>query len=117
MRLHRNPKERAEDARGHGVSAEPEERVSAAELCAIRRHAGLRVALRHVQRRLEPVEPDPDERAIDDAVAHVVELGAQQPEDHDTPIALAISSTIGAEIGAASSIAASGPRTCVTTGC
>src|SRR5262252_2000751 len=34
-----------------------------------------------------------------------------------TPIALAISSTIGAEIGAASSIAASGPRTFRTPGC
>src|SRR6516162_7349704 len=34
-----------------------------------------------------------------------------------TPTALAISSTIGAEIGAASSIAASGPRTSRTTGC
>jgi hypothetical protein len=34
-----------------------------------------------------------------------------------TPSALAISSTIGAETGAASSVAASGPRTSVTAGC
>ena len=36
---------------------------------------------------------------------------------NSTPIALAISSTIGAEIGAASIIAASGPRTSVIAGC
>src|SRR5262249_13334119 len=82
MRLHRDPKKRAEDARGHCVSSEPKERVSAAELQAIWRHSRLRVALRHVQRRLEPIEPDPDQGAVDNTVAHIVELGAQQPEDH-----------------------------------
>src|SRR5262249_61701228 len=42
MRLHRDPKKRADDARGHCVSSEPKERVSAAELQAIWRHSRLR---------------------------------------------------------------------------
>src|SRR5712691_9724873 len=57
-RLHRDAEEGAEDARGHRVAAEAEERVAAAELQAIGRRSCLRVALRHVQRRLEPIEPD-----------------------------------------------------------
>src|SRR3981081_2128453 len=79
--LNCKPEGRAKDASKQGVPTEPQERVAAAELKAIWRHSVLRVALCHVQRRLKPVEPESDERAVNDAVAHIVELSAQQPEE------------------------------------
>ena len=46
------------------------------------------IALDSVKRRLVPIETDPHQRAIDEAVAHVVELGAQQPEQQEDPASL-----------------------------
>jgi hypothetical protein len=54
-------------------------------LLAIGRDAILGVALRHIQRRLDPVKAQPDQRAIDQAVARAVELVAQQQEQDEQP--------------------------------
>ena len=62
------------------MPAEPEQCVASTELHAERRHAMLGVTLNLVQRRLEPIESHAYQRAIDEAVAHIVEFGAQQPE-------------------------------------
>src|SRR5262245_1750807 len=82
LSLGREAKERTEHGGEHRVPAKSEQRVTGAELQAIRRYAVLGIILRHIERGLEPVEAGPDQRAVDDAVAHVVELGAQKREQH-----------------------------------
>src|SRR5262252_4258197 len=62
------------------MPAETEQRIPAAKLLSIWCNPGLSVALGYVECCLRPVEPDTHQRAVNEAVAHVVELGAQQPE-------------------------------------
>src|SRR5438132_82801 len=73
--------ERAEEAREQSVPSEPKERVASSELRAVGWDAILGVALGYIKRRLGPIDPAPHEPAVDNAIAHVVELGAQQPKD------------------------------------
>ena len=70
------------------MAAETEQRKARAELEPPRGDSVLGVPLRHVERRLEQVEANPHQRPVDEAVAHVVELGAQQPEEEEHPDAL-----------------------------
>ena len=69
-----SPRRRAEDCREHSVPTEPEQRVAHAELQAEGRLAELRIELGDVEGRLEPREADAYERAVNEPVAHVVEL-------------------------------------------
>src|SRR5262245_34868138 len=63
------------------MPAKSKERVTGAELEAVGGYAIFGVVLGNVQRRLEPVEPEPDKRAVNDTITHIVELGTQQPEN------------------------------------
>ena len=80
-RLEGETEESAEQAREERMTAEAEQGIAAAQLRAVRGYTKLGVALSHIKRRLEPIEPESDERAVNNAIAHVVELGPQQPED------------------------------------
>src|SRR5689334_19573539 len=80
-RLQTETEECAEQTCEKGVPSEPEESISTAELCAIRRGAIFGIALSDINRCLEPIEAETYQSAVDYAVSHVVELGAQQPKD------------------------------------
>src|SRR5262245_28197883 len=75
--LDREAKRCPEHAGKHGVSAQPEEGKTSTQLRAVWRYPRLGIALRNIKCRLRPVEAKADQAPVDEAVTHVVELGAQ----------------------------------------
>ena len=74
------PQRRTEESSEQCVSTEPEECVPGTELEAIRGHAKLGVNVSYVERCLKPGETEAHQCAVDEAITHIVELGAQQPK-------------------------------------
>jgi hypothetical protein len=67
------------------MARQPEYGIMGAKLEAVQRPSMLRITLRDVHGRLKPVETDPNEGTVHEAVAHAVELVVQQPEDQCDP--------------------------------
>jgi len=72
---------RSEEGGKQCVSPEPEECVPGTELEALCGDTKLGVSVYYVERRLEPSEPKAHQSAVDNAIAHIVELGAQQSKN------------------------------------
>src|SRR5215204_1038578 len=67
------------------MARQPEYGITGAKLEAVQRPSMLRITLRDVHGRLKPVETDPNEGTVHEAIAHAVELVVQQPEDQCDP--------------------------------
>src|SRR5262249_21056091 len=80
LRLHRKSEERPEYSGEHRVPTQPEQGISSTKLHTEESWTVFGKALNSVKRRLVPIEPCSHQRAVDETIAHIVELGAQQCE-------------------------------------